>query len=227
MIANVASDVPEEKRAQVMPRAFYGSILIVIALYVLISVVAAGTLSPSALVDAGEFALAESAEALIGPMGFTIILVAALLATSSAINATLFSSARMTFALASEREIPSQLGQLVREQPLPALGFVCLSGTLLANLVDIEVIAAMGSAGFLLAFAAINVASIRLSGAIGLNRWIPVVGTAMCLTAVVVMFTQVGTLELMLFLGMLVSAVLIEIVARTQGRGFTMRRGAH
>lgn len=227
MIANVASDVPEEKRAHVMPRAFYGSILIVIALYVLISVVAAGTLSPSALVDAGEFALAESAEALIGPMGFTIIAVAALLATSSAINATLFSSARMTFALASEREIPSQLGQLVREQPLPALGFVCLSGTLLANLVDIEVIAAMGSAGFLLAFAAINVASIRLSGAIGLNRWIPVVGTGICLTAVVVMFTQVGTLELMLFLGMLVSAVLIEIVARTQGRGFTMRRGAH
>ena len=227
MIANVASDVPEEKRAHVMPRAFYGSILIVIALYVLISVVAAGTLSPSALVDAGEFALAESAEALIGPMGFTIIAVAALLATSSAINATLFSSARMTFALASEREIPSQLGQLVREQPLPALGFVCLSGTLLANLVDIEVIAAMGSAGFLLAFAAINVASIRLSGAIGLNRWIPVVGTGICLTAVVVMFTQVGTLELVLFLGMLVLAVLIEIVARTQGRGFTMRRGAH
>ena len=177
MIANVASDVPEEKRAQVMPRAFYGSILIVIALYVLISVVAAGSLSPSALVDAGEFALAESAEVLIGPLGFKVITVAALLATSSAINATL--------------------------------------------------IAAMGSAGFLLAFAAINVASIRLSGAIGLNRWIPVVGTGMCLTAVVVMFTQVGTLELMLFLGMLVSAVLIEIVARSQGRGFTMRRGAH
>ncbi len=85
----------------------------------------------------------------------------------------------------------------------------------------------MGSAGFLLTFAAINVASFRLSGAIGVNRWIPVVGTAMCLVAVGVMFTQVGTLELVLFLGMLVSAVLIEIVARTQGRGLTMRLGAH
>jgi cell division protein FtsL len=49
----------------------------------------------------------------------------------------------------------------------------------------------------------------------------------MCLVAVVVMFTQVGRLELVLFLGMLMSAVLIEIVARTQGRGFAMRRGAH
>jgi len=179
------------------------------------------------MVDAGEFALAKSAEGMIGQVGFKIIALAALLATSSAINATLFSSARMTFALAHEREIPSQLGQLVREQPLPALGFVCLSGVLLANLVGIEVIAAMGSAGFLLAFAAVNVASFRLARAIGLNRWIPLLGTAMCLVAVVVMFTQVGTLELMLFLGMLVSAVLIEVVARAQGRGFTMRRGAH
>lgn len=227
MIANVAADVPEEKRARVMPRAFYGSVLIVITLYVLISVVAAGTLSPAALVDAGEFALAESAEILVGPMGFSVIAVAALVATSSAINATLFSSARMTYALANESEIPSQLGQLVREQPLPALAFVCLSGTLLANVVDIEVIAAMGSAGFLLAFAAINVASIRLAPTIGLNRSIPVVGTVICLGAVVLMFTQVGTLELVLFLGMLVAAVLIEVVARAQGRGLTMRRGAH
>jgi len=49
----------------------------------------------------------------------------------------------------------------------------------------------------------------------------------MCLVAVVVMFTQVGKLELVLFLGMLVSAVLVEVVARTQGRSLTMRHGAH
>lgn len=227
MIANVAADVADDKRAKVMPRAFHGSVLFVIALYVLISVVAAGTLSPSALVNAGEFALAESAETLVGPIGFSVIAAAALVATSSAINATLFSSARMTFALANEREIPSQLGRLVREQPLPALAFVCLSGTLLANFVDIDVIAAMGSAGFLLAFAAINVASFRLGPEIGLTRAIPVAGTMMCLGAVILMFTQVGTLELVLFLGMLAATVLIELVARAQGRGFTMRRGAH
>jgi len=227
MIANVASDVPDETRAHVMPRAFYGSIITAIVLYVLISIVAAGTLSPSAMVDAGEFALAESAAGLVGPVGFKVIAVAALLATSSAINATLFSSARMTYALASEKEIPSQLGQLVRDQPLPALGFVCLSGTLLANFVAIEVIAAMGSAGFLLAFAAINVASYRLSEPIGLNRWVAVVGTVMCIIALVVMFTQVGRLELMLFLGILLLAVIIELIARMQGRSLTMRRGAH
>lgn len=227
MIANVASDIPEEKRARVLPRAFYGSIITAIVLYVLISIVAAGTLSPAAMVEAGEFALAESAAGLVGPTGFKLIAVAALLATSSAINATLFSSARMTYALANENEIPSQLGKLVRDQPLPALAFICLSGTLLANFVSIEVIAAMGSAGFLLAFAAINVASFRLSDAIGLSRWIPLVGTVMCVTAIVVMFTQVGRLELILFVGLLVLAGTIELIARLQGRSLTLRRRAH
>ena len=223
MIANVASDVDDSQRARVMPRAFYGSVSIVIVLYVLISIVVAGSLPTETIAEAGEFALAVAAENLVGRAGFYVIAAAALLATSSAINATLFSSARMTFALANEREVPSQLGVLVREQPIPALAFVCLSGALLANLVEIEVIAAMGSGGFLLAFAAVNIASIRLSGAIGVNRLIPFVGTAMCLTAIVVMFTQVGRLEVILFAGMLALSAIIEAIARLQGRGMVVR----
>ena len=223
MIANVSSDVPEEKRAKVMPQAFYGSVLIVIVLYVLISIVAVGSLSAVAIDNAGEFALAEAAESMIGSAGFTVIVVAAMLATSSAINATLFSSARITFALANEREMPKELGQLVKEQPIPALAFVCISGTLLANFVAIDVIAAMGSGGFLLTFAAVNVASIRLSATIGVSRIIPIVGTGMCLVAIVVLFSQVGRLELILFLGMIVLSVLIEVIARSQGKGLRMR----
>ena len=223
MIANVSSDVPEEKRAKVMPQAFYGSVLIVIALYVLISIVAVGSLPISVIESAGEFALAEAAESMIGRAGFTIIVVAAMLATSSAINATLFSSARITFALANEREMPKELGQMVKEQPIPALAFICIAGALLANLVSIEVIAAMGSGGFLLTFAAVNVASIKLSATIGVSRIIPIVGTAMCLVAIFVLFSQVGRLELILFLGMIVLSVLIEIIARNQGSGLHMK----
>ncbi len=223
MIANVSSDVSDEKRAKVMPQAFYSSVLIVIVLYVLISIVAVGSLPIAVIESAGEFALAEAAETMIGSAGFTVIVVAAMLATSSAINATLFSSARITFALASEREMPKELSRLVREQPIPALAFICIAGALLANLVPIEVIAAMGSGGFLLTFAAVNVASIRLSATIGVSRIIPIVGTGMCLVAIIVLFSQVGRLELFLFLGMIVLSVLIEIIARNQGSGLTMK----
>ena len=84
-------------------------------------------------------------------------------------------------------------------------------------------IAAMGSGGFLLTFAAVNVASIRLSATIGVSKIIPIVGTGMCLVAIFVLFSQVGRLELFLFLGMIALSVLIEIIARTQGPGLTMR----
>lgn len=227
MIANVASDVDEDKRAKVMPQAFYGSVLLVIVLYVLISLVVAGSLPRDVLASAGEFALAEAAENLIGRAGFYVIAGAALLATSSAINATLFSASRMTFALANEREIPSQLGTMVREQPLPALGFICISGVLLANLVSIEVIAAMGSGGFLVAFAAVNFAAFRLSVTIGVARWIPVLGSALCLIAITVLFTQVGRLEVILFGLMIAVSVAIETIAQLQGRGMHMRHGPH
>ena len=119
--------------------------------------------------------------------------------------------------------MPKELGTLVREQPLPALAFVCVTGALLANLVPIDVIAAMGSGGFLLTFAAVNVASIRLSATIGVSRIIPIAGTGMCLVAILVLFSQVGRLELFLFLGMIALSVLIEIIARTQGSDVTMR----
>lgn len=36
-------------------------------------------------------------------------------------------------------------------------------------------------------------------------------------------FSQVGTLELSLFVGMIVLSVIIEIIARTQGSGVTIR----
>ena len=38
-----------------------------------------------------------------------------------------------------------------------------------------------------------------------------------------VLFSQVGRLELILFLGMIVLSVLIEVIARSQGKGLRMR----
>ena len=105
----------------------------------------------------------------------------------------------------------------------PALGFICISGVLLANLVSIEVIAAMGSGGFLVAFAAVNFAAFRLSVTIGVERWIPVLGSALCLIAIVVLFSQVGRLELILFGLMIAVSVAIETIAQLQGRGMHIR----
>ncbi len=80
-----------------------------IVLYVLVAVVSVGSLPIAALVNARDYALAEAARPALGQAGFAIIGVAAMLSTASAINATLYGSARLTYTIAKSRELPAEL----------------------------------------------------------------------------------------------------------------------
>ena len=102
LIANAAEDVDNPGRT--LTRAYYISVLFVIVLYVLVSVVAVGSVPVAQLVDAKDYALAVAARPALGSAGFVLIGVAAMLSTASAINATLYGSARMTYTIAKARE---------------------------------------------------------------------------------------------------------------------------
>ena len=54
---------------------------------------------------------------------------------------------------------------------------------LIANLFDLTSIATLGSAGFLLIFAAVNAANARHASSTGSRVWISVVGAVVCLVA--------------------------------------------
>ena len=79
------------------------------------------------------------------------------------------------------------------------------------------------SGGFLVAFAAVNFAAFRLSVTIDVARWIPVLGSALRLIAIVVLFSQVGRLERILFGLMIAVSVAIETIAQLQERGMHIR----
>ena len=100
LIANAAEDVKDPERT--LPRAFLGSVLIVIALYVLIAAVTVSTVPEAALLKAKDYALAVAAKPAMGQTGFTLVAVAALLATFSAINATIYGNARLGYTLAKD-----------------------------------------------------------------------------------------------------------------------------
>lgn len=116
LIANAAEDVADP--ARVLTRAYYISVLFVIALYVAVAIVSVGSVPLSRLVNARDYALAEAARPALGGFGFAMIGVAAMLSTASAINATLYGSARMTYTIAKSRELPAQLDRPVSE-PAP------------------------------------------------------------------------------------------------------------
>ena len=75
-----------------LPRAMYAALGVTTVLYVLIALGVFGTLTVDEVIRYGETAIAEAARPALGDAGFTMMAIAALLATSSSVNATLYAS---------------------------------------------------------------------------------------------------------------------------------------
>lgn len=177
LIANAAEDTRDARRA--LPVAYFASVGFVVALYVLIAVVAVGSLAPADVQSQADYALAAAARPSLGGVGFTMIGIAALLSTTSAINATLYGSARLSWAIARSGELPEQLARKAWNRPVEGLVITAAASLALVNLFDVARISTMGSAGFLVVFGTVNLAAWRLTG----SRWLGGLGAVGCLAA--------------------------------------------
>lgn len=178
LIANTGADVRDPART--LPRAFYTAVGGVIVLYLLIAAVTVGQLPVPKIVAAQDYALAAAARPFLGQTGFTLIAVAALLSTASAINATLYGAARLSFVIAKDGELPEVLEKKIWNKPLEGLVVTTLLTLVIANSLDLSSISTIGSAGFLIIFAAVNIANVRLRSRTGAKAWISVFGAAGC-----------------------------------------------
>ncbi len=222
LIANAAEDVRNPSRT--LPRAFYLSVGFVVVLYILVAIVTVGSVAPSAIVDAKDYALAAAAKPSLGRAGFVLVVVSALLATFSAINATIYGNARLGFALAKDGELPEAFERQTWKRPLLGVALTAMLSLLLANLVALENIAIIGSAGFLVIFAAVNAAAFKLGDQIGARRPITGLSTVACLGALVALLGHTATTNpraLFVFGGVIVAAGLFELIyPRITGRSF-------
>ncbi len=219
LIANTAQDVRDGKKT--LPRAFYSSVGFVIVLYVLVAVVAVGSLPISKIVDAQDYALAEAARPFLGQFGFLLIAVAAMLSTASAINATVYGAARTSYVIAKDGELPHELERRVWSEPIEGLVITAAAALLIANLIDLSSLSTMGSAGFLVVFAAVNAANAKLAGDTGSRRWISLAGVGLCLGALGCLIWQTAVTSpshLWILLVMVGASFLIESTFRTVTR---------
>ncbi len=213
LIANTAGDV--KKPSKTLPRAFYTAVIFVIVLYILISLVTVGNLPIADIVAAKDYALAESAKPFLGGFGFILIAIAALLSTSSAINATLYGSTRVSYIIAKDGELPAALEKKIWNRPIEGLFITTGLTLLIANLLDLSSISVMGSAGFLLIFAAVNASNVRLYKKTSSHRWIAALGVIVCFGALALLIWQRASVSPMhlLVLGIMVgSAFIIEAI---------------
>ncbi|MFB6171408.1 MAG: APC family permease [Haloarculaceae archaeon] len=84
-----------ENPKQTVRTAIYASIAGTTVLYILVAVVTTNLVPTSVIKQHAETALAVAAKPFFGSLGFTLIAVAAVISTASALNATLFSAARL------------------------------------------------------------------------------------------------------------------------------------
>jgi amino acid transporter len=179
LVTNAAGDMRNPR--EMLPRALYTSVIIVIALYLAVSLTVTGNLSNAEIERARDYALAEAAKPFLGEIGFRLIAIAALFSTASAINATLFGSANVCYMIARDGELPAGLSRTEWEQATGGLLLTAALVVLTMLCFDLSGIAMMGSAAFLLVYAAVNAGHLGVLKQTGANSTIVWLSLLTCL----------------------------------------------
>jgi len=187
LIPNAVNEMKDPERN--LGRAIFLSIIITIIIYIFVSLVAVGNLTPAEISKYKEYALAVAAKPSLGQVGFLLIGLGALLSTSSAINATMFGTARLGMAMAQDEELPKVFSYTERSKPVPWVSLLVISLVTLVfvNIADLTIISSFASSTFLLIFIAINLSAIRLSKTIKANVWAPGLGLILAATSWIVL----------------------------------------
>lgn len=159
IITNAAEDMPDPART--LPRAIMTSILLVMVLYVAVALAVFGNLSADEVIKAEDYALAEAARPIFGAAGFTIMALAALLSTSSAINASLYSVTNVTYRLARLGQLPAVFGKPLGHSR-EGLVISSIAILIMAVFFDLSSIAAIGAISTLAIHMIVHIGHLRL-----------------------------------------------------------------
>jgi len=165
------------------------SILITTAIYILVSLVAVGNLLPDEINRYKEYALAVAAKPFLGEAGFVLIGLGALLSTASAINATLFGTARLGMVMSQEAAIPKIFSHKERMKDIPDVSLIAITAVtlLFVNTANLDMIASFASSTFLLIFTLVNLSALKLRRKIAIHPALPLLGLGLSLASWVVL----------------------------------------
>ncbi|MHC1570142.1 MAG: amino acid permease [Candidatus Syntropharchaeales archaeon] len=167
IIAQAGEEVVNPKKN--IPRAIFLSLLIVIPIYLLVGFVAIGAIHIEGmetylyLGQSGETAMVEAAKIFM-PAGAVILLIGGLMSTISALNATIYSSSRVSFAMGRDHDLPEIFGRVNNRTRTPHISIFISAAIviLMAILLPIEDVASAAGIFFLMLFIGVNIALLRL-----------------------------------------------------------------
>ncbi len=226
LIPNAINEMKNPERD--LGRAITLAVIITTFIYLTVSIVAVGNLSPDDINKYKEYALAVAAKPFLGKAGFTLIGLGALLSTASAINATLFGTARLGMVMAKERELPKVFSHRERTKDIPFLSLIIITALalLFVNTTNLTIISSFASSTFLLTFVGINIAAIKLRGKININFYLPLLGLLMSSISWVILIiylTQSNLHALIWIVGFYLAVIVTEILFSKRGLIFKQK----
>ncbi|MEJ2086261.1 MAG: amino acid permease [Acidobacteriota bacterium] len=139
-----------------LPRAVLSAIVVVIAVYVVVALGTAMLVGADAIVEHKEVALAIAGRRAFGTVGLVVVTIAAAFSTGSAINATLFATARLASRVAEDGELPAALEHRnSADVPNRAVIGLGTGAALLAGVGSLTSLVEAASLAFLLTFAVV------------------------------------------------------------------------
>lgn len=204
IIAQSGEEVRDPKHN--VPRAIFTSLLIVVPIYILVGFVALASVVPDVagmptwqyLGLQKELAMVQAARQFM-PLGAIILLIGGIFSTLSALNATIYSSARVAFAMGRDHNLPGLFSEVDRRTHTPHWS-ILVSGVIIAAMavsLPIEHVASAADIMFLLLFLLVNVSVINLRKhhpeldrgyVMPLFPYVPILGVATKLVLAVYMF---------------------------------------
>ena len=170
IITTVSEEVKNPKKN--VPKAIFSALGIVIPLYLLILFVSLGAVriegipSWQFLGEHKEIAIIKVAENFMPVFGVALIVFGGILSTMSALNATVWASSRVSFAMSRDKLLPEKLAAIHPKRRTPHIAVV-VSGIIflsMAVFLPIEVVGSGASLMFLLTFSLVNLSVIALRG---------------------------------------------------------------
>jgi amino acid transporter len=168
VVTNSAGDMANP--AKELPRAMFLALGIVVTVYVVISTIVVMTLSlPSMDANQGHV-LSEAGAVVNGHVGFVVIGVAALLATASGVNATMFGDANLAFLVAKSGEMPSDFTRGVWRGGNVGLLVAAALTALFVIFFPLSAVGSMASLAFLIVYGTVSAGHLRVYKETGANR---------------------------------------------------------
>lgn len=152
-----------------VPKAIFYALIIVVSTYILVAFAAIIGAKPEGMAIwqwfqlEGATGLADAIKNLM-PFGGVLIVLAAIFSSTSALNSTVFSSARVSFALGRDGYLPSKLSEISSKRKIPHYALFSSSAIILivAAALPVEDIAASADIMFLLIFLLVNASVIKI-----------------------------------------------------------------